>query len=276
MSDKQKKDPDRPKRIVLLAEELAKRCEVLQSSHAIKAQEYGYSREIFMNIADTIDQVTDYPELSATEISLNEFRKFVLKKEASFENIDFDLSSGSYALGTATIASTSFSSSSEVTEWFQNLEYPTPPPSWQPDRQELYAYKLENIDSELAKLYRSVWQLFYGGTENAERAALLSMRQLYDHFFEKIAPDEQVRSSPYFTLKEGENPNQIYRKERIRYAANEKVKNEEISRILETQADSIVEIYNGLNKLHKRGALKSEEVRRILIAMQTIIEQWLD
>ncbi len=154
--------------------------------------------------------------------------------------------------------------------------YPTPPPSWQPDRQELYAYKLENIDSELAKLYRSVWQLFYGGTENAERAALLSMRQLYDHFFEKIAPDEQVRSSPYFTLKEGENPNQIYRKERIRYAANEKVKNEEISRILETQADSIVEIYNGLNKLHKRGALKSEEVRRILIAMQTIIEQWLD
>jgi hypothetical protein len=126
------------------------------------------------------------------------------------------------------------------------LDYPKPPPSWQPDRKELYAEKLGKLHPELAKLYRSVWQSFYGGAENAERAAMLSMRQLYDHLFDILAPNDQVLNSPYFTPKEGKKPNQIYRIERIKYAANVGLKDRELGQALEAQGDYILQVYAGI------------------------------
>jgi len=276
MPDEKNKDPERPKRVAAIADDLAKFCGDRQRYHATKAQEYGYSKEIFSDMAWTMERVPDYPMLSAAEVSLSKFRTFIMLKEKQFERLDFDVSSGAYALGTAVTASTGMSIPQEVRAWLKRLDYPKPPSSWQPDRKEVYTGKLEKLDPELAKLYRSVWQSFYGGAENAERAAMLSMRQLYDHLFDTLAPNDQVLNSPYFTPKEGKKPNQIYRKERIKYAANERVKDKELAQALEAQGDYILQVYDQLNKLHKRGELKREEARGVLTAMQTIIEQWID
>lgn len=269
------KDPDRPKRIAKKAQEMADYCCDRQRYYSRKAQEFGYSQEIFINIGSTMQSAPDDPIFAGLEISLNKFHDVIREKEQEAEAYPFDVSSSAYALGTATTATASMVAF-DMGPWRESLKSPDPPSGWSPKRSDQYVLRLEKLDPELGKLMRSVSQLYYGGAENAERAALLSMRQLYDHFFEIVAPDDDVRLSTYFAQKQGEKANQIHRKERIRYAVNERVPDKVLGQALEAQAEYILELYDKLNQLHRRGPLKRDEAKEVLKSMQTIMEQWID
>ena len=137
------------------------------------------------------------------------------------------------------------------------------------------ANKLNQIDPELSSLYRSIWQFYYSAPDQSERAALLVSRQLFDHFFSIISPDEEVRLSPFYFEKQGDKKNQIHRKERLVYAANRYIKDELTRTILIKEAELVLETYRELNKLHKRGKLDRNDARRILSSMQSLINDWV-
>ena len=272
-----KNDPDRPKRIAKKAKEIADFCHDRQQYHAKKAQEYGYSEEIFNLIDSTLQSVPDDPIFAGYEDSLNKFSKFIQHRELESQQYSLDVSSSAFALGTAITATAStILSEAGIGELLENLKSPEPPSGWTYNRIEQYSARLERLNPELGRLYRAVWQSFYGGAENAERAALLSMRQLYDHFFEIISPDSEVRASKYFARKNGDKPEQIYRKERIKYAANERVVDRQLGETLESQADYLLDLYDKLNKIHKRGQIEKESVRETLVSMQATMEEWID
>jgi len=273
-----KKDPERPHRIAEKAREISDFLGKRQRYHAERAQDFGYSKEIFKGISSSYDVLSDNPAYSATEESLNKFHEFMRAREAQADALRFDVSSASYA-----VASTASSTASVVIIGAGDTQTRTrkglsliPPPNWTRDRVYLYASKLEGLDSELGRLARSVWQSCYSGTDSAERTSLFSIRQLYDHFFSILAPDEDVRKSEIFKVKDGKEPNQVHRKERLLYAASTRVRDTALGDVLASEADQVLETYERLNQLHKRGALDPYTARNALASMQAVIEQWVD
>jgi hypothetical protein len=99
---------------------------------------------------------------------------------------------------------------------------------------------------------------------------------VYDHFFDILAPDDKVRASEYFKKKEDTYPTKVYRKERLHYAANAKVKDATLREFLLEQDDYIIKLYDQLNIAHKRSSLERKEVKEILDAMLTMLEQWIE
>ena len=264
---------DRPKRIALIARESASLCEELQRFHADKAIEYGYSKDLLTNMSDDIAGIKDSPYLDGAEESIIRFRNFLAIKEKDIEKTN--IASLAYTIGTSASTATALGEYSHTSPiWsFKSIKEP---PSWDLERIEKYADRLDHIDPILGKLLRSVWDSFYGGVGEYLRSSLLSMRQLYDHFFEIIAPDEEVRNSEFFSLKEGKQCNKVYRIEKMRYAARTKVRDKELGSVLETQAEYLLKLYKELNRLHSRNNLMKDVIRDNLMALQALLEQWID
>jgi len=87
-----------------------------------------------------------------------------------------------------------------------------------------YSAKLKILNPTLAKSYNQVWQIYFGTTSEPHRAALFMMRTLFDNFFAWIAPDEEVRNSKFWKIKERDKPNQIWRSERLAFALEKNIK----------------------------------------------------
>lgn len=215
----------------------------------------------------------DEPLLGSAENSLIKFKQFIEAKETS-QQFKTDVSSTAYFFGTSTAVTGSVIDPNK--KIFENYNIPKPPSFWPQHRSETYAFRLDKLDSELGKVYRSVWNTFFGTIENPERTALYQMRQAYDHFFDILAPDNEVRESKFFKRKTENNPDKINRKERIHYAANTKIKDNNLRDLLLEQDDYIIELYQRLNIAHKRSSLKRQEAKEILDTMRTMLEQWID
>jgi hypothetical protein len=270
------RDPDRPRRIAATARDIAEFFAERQRYHAERAQDFGYSKEVFDTVVNSFTNTPDDPVFSATEISLNKFQEFIRGREAKTDALWFDVPSASYALASTASSTVSVISSIDVGAWVQKVKPPAPPPHWSKGRIEQYAHRLDSLDPELGKVARSVWQSFYGGAESAARTSIFLMRQLYDHFFSLLAPDEDVRRSPFFTEKDGDKPHQVHRRERLRYAACVRVPDKALGEALYNEAGQILDLYERLNRLHARGPLDPNAVREVLTSMQAVIEQWMD
>ncbi len=274
MADNEKTDPDRPKRIAAMAESLAKSCRKLQQHYATKAQEYGYARDVFEDMASLVVKMPDSEWLASGELSCAKFKAFVDAREREAKTVDFDVSSGTYALATPVF--TNPTGSADIESLLRSARPLTDPPTWTSERTRIHAKRFESLDPELGSLYRSVWESFYAAIDQRERKALFSMRQLYDHLFDILAPDDEVRNSPYFREKTGKNPNQVHRSERIKYAANVRVVDKEVAAFLEAQDATMLALYEELNRAHKRGTLNRQEVKKVLKGMQALLELWID
>jgi hypothetical protein len=277
MTSAYKEDPERPKRIKGALDDTAKCCYDLKEHHAEQAQKCGYAGDVLHSIAGQMEGVSDNPVvLGPAEQAINKFRRFVEIKKAQMGTVSFDVSDASYTIATSTTAAVSVAGFDDVRSAFVTIGLPQPPPWWQPDRITQYSRRLEKIDPEIGRLMRSVWESFYGTKENPERTALFAMRQLHDHLFAKLAPDDEVRKSNFFSEKKGPKPNEVRRKERIKYAANRKIPDKEWGATLEANADSLLATYERLNELHNRGPLDRNVALEVLTAMQASLEQWID
>lgn len=274
MSKNKDQDTEKPKRVQKLVEDLAEICNEKHKYYATKAQEFGYARDVFTDIKDVFIHLPyDEPLLGSAENSLKKFKQFIEAKESS-QQFKTDISSTAYFFGTSvTVSGSIIDPNIKIFETYNRTK---PPSFWPQDRSENYASRLDKLNFELGKVYRSVWKTFFGMTENPERAALYQMRQAYDHFFDILAPDNEVRKSKYFKRKSQGNVDTIHRKERIHYAAHTKVKDNNFRDLLLEQDDYIIELYKRLNMAHKRDSLKREEAKEVLDAMRLMLEQWID
>ena len=136
--------------------------------------------------------------------------------------------------------------------------------------------RLEKLDHSLADTYRQVWEALHGTRSDPERAALYLMRQTYDHFFDILSPDDEVRKSSIWKKKEGEKPELVTRIERIEYAALSHINDEVQAKMLSSSAKPILKVYNELNQAHKRGELNPQKARKAVLAMDKILSDWLD
>lgn len=270
------KDAARPGRIAEQALDLAAYLQERQRQHAERARDLGYASDSFRELGTFYGSVPDSPLLSHTEQSLVRFKRFVEEREARFDAIKYDLPSIVYA--TVATSTGTATATAAGTLYDPDLSVPCPvklPPQWPKDRVERYAAKLERLDPELARVARGVWQSFHGGSETAPRESLAVMRQLFDHFFALVAPDGRVRCSKFFSPKEGNNPNQVHRDERLRFAAS-LVPDRALSDLLDSQVHEVLGTYEQLNHLHKRGALERLATRETIRAMWAIMERWID
>jgi hypothetical protein len=101
------------------------------------------------------------------------------------------------------------------------------------------------------------------------------MRQLYDHFFSLVAPDDAVRKSPVFHVKSGDKPMQVQRRERLEYAAS-LVRDKRLSELLLAEVNEVLDVYQQLNMIHARHSLDRARAKATLLAMQQVIQQWMD
>jgi hypothetical protein len=136
--------------------------------------------------------------------------------------------------------------------------------------------RLAKLDPALADTYEEIWETLYGTRSDPERSSLFLIRQAYDHLFGILAPDDEVRASPYWHGKDDEDPERVTRGERIEFAAYTRVGDQSKAQRLAASAKHILEVYKGLNRAHKRGSLDPTKARKALREMKIIIENWLE
>jgi hypothetical protein len=136
-----------------------------------------------------------------------------------------------------------------------------------------YATRYLKFDTDLGKTYGEINDVLFGTTSDPERIASFTVRQAYDHLMGKLAPDDLVRASEYFSPKsERGKEHTVSRRERQRYAIATHVKDPEIARRLTVLSDHILEFYDVLQKAHTRGPL---DIKQAVAAIRTVV-QYLD
>lgn len=272
----------RPAKLKEIADETADFFDGIQKAHSERAQEAGYIRDLFRSAGTRFESHPDDPILDVTENSFRRFRDFAKSQAPSFLSYPkMDGTAYSIVASASAASAVAFSMvempSTDTPKWRFVFPSPdVPPPCEPPDAKAVTATHLEKLSAELAQVYRSVWEGLRGTSSNPERIALFQMRQVFDHFFEHLATDEEVRESTFFTPKEGKDPNKVHRGERIRFAAHRHILNKEKAAFLASQAEDMVVLYRRLNGAHKRGPLNAEIARRTVLAMDVLIREWLN
>jgi len=255
----------------------------LQQTYAEAARLAGYTRDsliqakpywsTFAGAAST--DPSSYPILASGEYFLNSFyqelRRIGQQNPAPLDHIR----SAAGTATTLTYTTSIFADSPNTAEAMARVMY-TDTPFRIAEGKATLTERLTKIDPDLGQTFQQVWDSLYGTTAEPERGALYQMRQTFDHFFQVLAPDEEVRQSNFWTPKEGDNRDQIHRKERIEFAAHQHVKDVLRATTLAASAEQMVDIYQSLNQAHKRGKLQPAKARQALSAMGKILEDWLD
>ena len=102
------------------------------------------------------------------------------------------------------------------------------------------------------------------------------LRQTWDHLFGFLAPEEDVRESPFFTLKPEPRPNQVTRLERIKFALDRHVRDAQQKALLEATSVQMIDLYNTLNAAHTRGDIDRAKSRAALNSLYQWLTQWAD
>ncbi|MBN2324873.1 MAG: hypothetical protein JXQ30_14175 [Spirochaetes bacterium] len=147
------------------------------------------------------------------------------------------------------------------------------------DHRDEYGRRFSQLSPALGKTYKSIDESLYTTMSDPERSALFLARHAFDQLLDVLAPIDDVRRSPYWKLKsknEDENPNAVWRIERIKYATSIHVKDESRSNTLIAQANQILSVYNTLNKAHVRGTIDQNVAIKAVRSMKFYLEDWVD
>ena len=249
-------------------------CELLergQKYHAQKAQEYGEPKDLFLGFKDLTHKVNE-EAFSPFTASFDAYRAFLRAQK----NNQLQVSIGS--TGFANVSSAAAFSTTPMIPAVQKFAdtYLKPPKSMTSVSSEIYASRLEKLDAELGRMYRGIAEVFWGSTQNPERTALGLTRQVFDHLFSVLAPDDKVRDSAHFTPKTNGDEKAVQRIERIRYAAYTRIKDRAQADFLAEQAAGLLNAYGELNRLHVRDGIDRSQATQILQAMLVFLQQWID
>jgi hypothetical protein len=139
-----------------------------------------------------------------------------------------------------------------------------------------YSRKLELLDASLAGTYRGAWHALYAEAHDPGRPSLWQMRQVMDHFFGLLAPDDKVRQSIHWSRKSGNKPEGVHRAERWRYAADRWLGDPQLRNVFVESVREIDHAYETLNQAHKRGALDRARAEETFRAADAVVRRWID
>ena len=184
----------------------------------------GYTRDTLARVkpywVELSKQAIDDPSIVPIVYSGVEFMRSYRDELAVLQDQTKIPLSGLYSVaGTADtlIANTNSTSSIVIVTTVGEVPY-APNPLRREDDQ-TYTDRFAKIDPALGSTYNQIWESLYATRSDPERAALFLIRQAFDHLFDRLAPDADVRASEHWRSKEGDKPEQIYKLERIEYAA---------------------------------------------------------
>jgi len=244
-------------------------------------QYVGYIREALKVIRRTYSalaiRATEEPELVPLIVGAIEFAQAITEQ---IRKLDSEIRPSMAALYSVSASAFSFNSTANIVPGLGSPGAsgvsPLSPPSFLDRDRQGYARRFDQLDTALGNTYRQAWESYFGSQADPLRSALFLIRQTFDHFFNFLASDEKVRASQYWKPKAGDDPSQVYRTERIEYAAFTHVKDASQARILAASAKQLNEAYQALNKAHKRGELHPEEDAAALATMSRMLEDWID
>jgi hypothetical protein len=179
--------------------------------------------------------------------------------------------SGSTA-GTAAITS--------VTQTFVSrrlVSFAPPPPTLPPKADTAKVEEaLRTLDPALAATYGAIREALFGTRLDPERAALYESRHAFDHLFSILAPDNEVRTSSFWSAKTEGDPSKVTRDERLRYAANTHARTPASARSLIASSRHMRNVHDALSRAHTRGELDPHQARASLREMDVLIAQWIE
>ncbi len=144
-------------------------------------------------------------------------------------------------------------------------------------RSKNYASKYLKFDAHLGKTYGEINDVLLGTTSDPERIASFTVRQAYDHLMSKLAPDDCVRASEYFSPKpEPGKELMVSRQERLSYALATHVKDPEKAKGLAVLSEHILKFYDLLQKAHTRGPVDKEKARAAIKTVVQYLDLWAD
>ena len=138
------------------------------------------------------------------------------------------------------------------------------------------AIRFAKLDPALEKVCAEIWETLYGTTADPERSALFMIRQTWDHLFNYLAPDAEVRKSPFWIQKDGPKPEMVTREERFNFAVDRHIKNPQDKGLLLAAWKQMKDLYQELNRAHERGELNRTKARQSLNSMYLWLIQWAD
>lgn len=264
-----------------LDNEIGKTKEILlkkQEKLILNAQYTGFSIDALEKASSNFKVINEntknYPEV--TQVISSAYHQFVALNCNLIENdrsITDDLEFSADISGSIITSCSSSESIAMAIEpkYNNNLVIPS---FLQPDINKV-KNKLYTLDPSLAKTYEEIEQVYYATNADNTRSALSIVRQTFDHFFEKLAPDEYVRNSKYWKSKKGEDdPNLVTRRERIIYAINTHIKSQYKARQMEKDVKLIIDSYKALNSLHKRGNINLTNSKKALYTIKHFLEEF--
>lgn len=137
---------------------------------------------------------------------------------------------------------------------------------------------LNKIDSSLGDIYETIWQYMAYPALDPNRGPLFLLRQVFDHFLEKLAPDDEVTNQlwhvPDAELKK-RNGIGITRRHRIEYLAKVKVKNPGYQDTVINSSKNFTDVYENLNEAHKRGSLDENAAKKAIAQGEILLQDWL-
>lgn len=145
---------------------------------------------------------------------------------------------------------------------------------------EFYRSHLKSIPELLAS-YDQVWQIYNGTSADRNRTSLLKLRQVFDHLLCYFAPDDRVRASEFWQPKKQGSPDQVFFSERIEYTVSGVLgfyidQTNELSDSIAGLVKLIINLHESSIKMDKQGNLDEVKAKKILLAMDNVIKDWMD
>ena len=273
--DTDNEDPERPARLQELAFETSKKLEERQRQHVVAAQQYGYASVELKAFGRSLTGVRDNPLFAGQEETLKKFQLMVDQTPQAPAVQHVALAATFVTSTGTTTAGIAITSPFEFEKFKENFRPPSKLRIWTEARVTHYSERLDKIRAGLGTLSLGAWEQYHSGAADRLRGALGSMRELMTQFFAALAPDEEVRASDIFKVKQGDKPQQVYRRERIMLAGR-KINNAALRDLLLSATDDVLGLMEELNRVHTRGDLDDFTVRGTLVSAQSVIDQWVE
>lgn len=276
---KNEEEPDDLEKPEEIIDDIASRLDDLHEKFVESSTNIGYARDAIQSVrpiwerlgnSDTSDPdildlyKTNYQFLQSFRNEVRSYQEMATPFFGLFNN-------------TAGTASVFVSASGSTDAFVGNITEYSPldfPVFLTPSQHETYTKRFMTFDESLGKTYQEIWEVLYGTRADPERAALYLIRQSFDHLFDKLAPDDEVRRSPFWTLKKGDKPEQVWREERIQYAASTHIKEKARLETILASSKHMLSVYQALNRAHERKNINRAKARKVLEEMRTFLEDW--
>jgi hypothetical protein len=157
---------------------------------------------------------------------------------------------------------------------------PIPAPLKRIYSHEFYMSHLKSIP-ELIESYDQVWQIYNGTSADRNRTSLLKLRQVFDYLLCDFAPDDRVRASDFWKPKKQGSTDQVFVSERIEYTVSGMLgfytdQTNPNSDSIAGLVKLIINLHESSIKMDKQGNLDEVKAKKILLAMDNVIKDWMD